>query len=219
MDNLDFNYFCGNCPEREEYRAANCFTNYRVRRYKRGDYIAYKGDRAAELTILVEGSVKTELLLESGIYFTSQHHTAPYPIGALAIFSDEGCYRADIVAQEECVTISVARDDVEEQMSRCRHFLRSFIGYNNKKLDLFTLHITILSHKSLKARLAFYILTLAKGGAYRFDKRLEPLATYLSVERPSLSRAISQMVDEGIISYARGEGRIIDLEALRRLLD
>ncbi|MFI3306727.1 MAG: Crp/Fnr family transcriptional regulator [Rikenellaceae bacterium] len=219
MNNLNFNYFCADCPESEEYRAANCFVNYRIRRYKRGDYVAYKGDRAAELTILVEGSVKTELLLESGIYYTSRQHTAPYPIGALAIFSAEASYRADIVALDECVVIAVARDDVEEQMSQCRRFMRSFIAYNGAKIDMFTRHLSILTHKSLKGRLSFYILTIAQGRRFRFDKRLEALATYLSVERPSLSRAIAQMVDEGVITYCRGEGEIVDMEALRELLD
>lgn len=218
MNNLDFNYFCSSCPESESYRVANCFVNYRIREYAQGDHIAYKGDKASELTILVEGSVKTNLLLESGIYYTSKLHHAPYPIGALAIFSNEESYRADIVALEKCVVIALTREDIEDQMCRCRRFLRSFISYNNAKLDMFSRHLSILTHKSLKGRLSFYILTLAKGRDFTFDKKLEELATYLAVERPSLSRAIAQMVDDGVISYNRGEGAILDVEALRQLL-
>ncbi|MFI3304735.1 MAG: Crp/Fnr family transcriptional regulator [Rikenellaceae bacterium] len=218
MNNLDFNYFCTGCTKDRDYREANCFTKYQIKKYKKGDYIAYKGDRAMELTLLVRGSVKTELLLSSGIYFTSKLHTAPYPFGALALFAEQNNYRADIVAQEECVVISVKRDVVEDQMASCRRFLRNFIAYNTSKVDMFSKHISILTHKNLKARLAFYILTLSTGDTFHFDKKLEALATYLCVERPSISRAIAQMVDDRIITYNRGEGRILNFEALRSLL-
>lgn len=219
MDNLDFNYFCQSCDKSMAYRQANCFTNYRVRQYKKGDYLFYRGDLAKELSILVRGSVNTELVLDSGIVYTTVLHHAPYAFGALAIFAKENYYRADFVALEDCDLISVSRSDIEQQMVSCRTFLRNFIAYNTSKVDMFTRHLAMLSHKNIKAKLAFYILSLSQGGRYRFDKRLEPLATYMCVERPSLSRAISQLVESDIISYSRGEGEIFDAVALKNLMD
>ncbi len=218
MDNLDFNYFCKSCTKDEAYRKANCFTRYRVREYKKGDIIASRGEKAMELSIVYEGSVKTEIILDSGIPYTTQYHSSPYTIGALAIFATDNHYRADFIACGGCTTISVSRDDIELQMTQCRTFLRNFIAYNTSKFDLLTQHITVLTQKSIKAKLVFYILSITKNQRFKFDKRIDELAIYMCVERPSLSRAISQLANEGLIEYNRGEGKIIDIVALKNIL-
>ncbi|MFI3264588.1 MAG: Crp/Fnr family transcriptional regulator [Rikenellaceae bacterium] len=219
MDNLDFNFFCNSCTRSKEYRAASCFTKYNIKHYKAGDYIFYKGSSANLLSILLKGSVETQLVLDSGITYTSVRHTAPYPMGGLALFSAERQYRADFVAIEDCTIISVAGHDIENQMSKCNLFLRNFLEYNSSKIDLFTRHLSILTHKNLKSRLAFYLFTISKNRCFRFETNMEELATYLNTERPSLSRVISQLVADGIIKYKRGEGEILNVTALRNMID
>ncbi len=218
MNNLDFNYFCQKCTKDASYREANCFTRYRVRHYKKGEYITYKSGVARELSIVVAGDVNTELVLDSGLVYTSRPHSAPYPIGAIAIFANENRYRADIRAFSECDVISVSRDDIEDQMMNCRLFMRSFIAYTTQKIDLFTRHLNILTQRSLKAKIAFYIFSVSKNGIFEFDRKLDELAIYLCVERPSLSRAIAQLADDGVITYNRGKGQIINVMALKEIL-
>lgn len=219
MNNLDFNFFCNNCPHTTTYREQNCFLKYRTERFQKGDYIAHRGKVARDLSMLVQGSVKTEIVFESGITYTSRIHTSPYPIGALALFARPNHYRADIIALDNCSTISVSRDNIEEQMSKCRVFMRNFLAYGTTKFDLFTSHLTILTHKNLKSRLAFYILTLTKDRKFQFDKTLDQIATYLCTERPSLSRTLRQLSDEKIISYRNGKGEIINIMAIKGLLE
>ncbi len=219
MDNLDFNYFCTSCTKECSYRQANCFTHYQIKCYKKGEHIAYKGESAKVLSILVEGCINTEIVLESGISYSSKIHESPYPFGALALFAADNYYRADMVAVEDCTVITVSKERIEEQMIQCRTFLRNFIGYTTTKVDVFANHLTVLTNKSLKARLAFYLISITENGVFHFDKKLEALATYLAVERPSLSRAIAQLVADGIISYHRGNGEILDTHKLKNLLD
>ncbi|MFR9534859.1 MAG: Crp/Fnr family transcriptional regulator [Rikenellaceae bacterium] len=219
MNNLDFNYFCASCSKSREYRAANCFTKYSVKHYKAGECIIYRGSSVNRLSILVKGSIETQLVLDSGITYTSVQHSAPYPMGALALFSAERKYRADFVTLEECTVISVAMSDIEDQMAQCRTFLRNFLKYNSSKIDLFTRHLSILTHKSLKSRLAFYLFVISKERHFRFEGTLDYVATYLNAERPSLSRILKQFVADGIISYHRGEGEILDVSALKNMLD
>ncbi len=219
VNNLDFNYFCSSCSKSREYRAANCFTKYSVKHYQAGECIVYRGSSVNRLSILVKGSLETQLVLDSGITYTSVQHSAPYPMGALALFSADRRYRADFVAKEECTIISVATSDVEDQMATCRTFLRNFLAYNSLKIDLFTRHLSVLTHKSLKSRLAFHLLVIAKEGRFKFEGTLDDLATYLNAERPSLSRVIAQLATDGVIAYHRGQGEILDAVALRNLLD
>lgn len=219
MTNLDFNFFCSDCPKSIKYREENCFLKYRVKSFKKGDYLAYKGEIAKELSIVTRGSVNTSIILDSGISFSTKFHSAPYPLGALALFAKKNHYRADFMALEDCDVISVSKEGIEDQMSRCRVFLRNFIAYNTSKIDVFASHLTVLTQKSLKAKLSFYILTSSRKGVFRFDKTIEELASYLCVERPSLSRVLSQFIKCGLISYNRGQGQIMDVGAMRAMLD
>ncbi len=219
MDNTDFNYFCGSCTKSIEYRRANCFTDYKIKHYKAGEYIAYKGKEATTLSMVIRGCVSTEIVLDTGVSYTTKHHNAPYPMGALALFAKSNHYRANFMALEDSTIISVNRNDVEDQMVKCRMFLRNFIAHNTTRFDVFANHIAVLTHKSLKSRVAFYIFSISKGGEFRFNKSLEDVANYLCVERPSLSRILRQLATDGVITYNRGEGRIIDNMALRDLLE
>ncbi len=219
MHRFDYSYFCSSCPESQQYREANCFTSYRMEHYKAGEYIAYKGEVVTELSMLEKGSIVVETVLDSGLLLTSRVRKAPFPIGAVALFAKDNRYRVNIKAREESTFSVVSRNEIEERMVNCRTFLHSFIAYNAEMVDVFASHLSLLTHKNLRAKLAYYIFTRSKGQEFKFDKRVGELATYLCVERPSLSRAISQLVDDGIITYSRGEGKILNAQALKELLE
>ncbi|MFI3320270.1 MAG: Crp/Fnr family transcriptional regulator [Rikenellaceae bacterium] len=219
MDNLDFNFFCKSCTKSEAYRRENCFTEYKVGHVKAGEYLAYKGEIAKNITMIVRGSVITEMVLDSGHSYTKQHHNAPYPMGALALFAEKNHYRANFLATSDCDIISVKREDIENQIVKCRDFLRSYIAYNTAKFDIFANHLTVLTHKSLKSRVAFYLFSISQNGEFKIPKSLEETATYLCVERPSLSRILKQLTEDGVITYNRGEGKIINIAALKSILE
>ncbi|MFI3268169.1 MAG: Crp/Fnr family transcriptional regulator [Rikenellaceae bacterium] len=219
MNNLQFNYFCTSCTENEAYKKANCFTKYKIRKYKKGDYIVFKGEVVNNLSMLVKGDILVEIVLDSGMVIRSTPHSAPYPIGAVALFAYDNRYRVDIVATEDCEIISVTKNDIEEQIVKCRTFMRNFIAYTTSKFDIIAEHIALLTHKSLKAKIAYYIFSKSQNNTFSFDMKLGKLADKLCVERPSLSRTISQLVKEGIITYNNGSGTILNINSLKNLLE
>ncbi len=220
MDNLDFNFFCTACRKSEAYRAENCFTNYRIKQFERGEYIAFKGNRVRHLSLLVSGSLTVSFPLPSGGILRSVQHAAPYPLGAVALLGRENRYRVDIQANEHCEIIQVSREEIEARMMQCRDFMCSFFDYSTSKLDLFIEHLALLSQRSIAAKLAYYIFLCSDDGkSYQFTKNIRQLADYLCVERPSLSRVIAKLATEGIITYHDGVGEIVDVDRLRALVD
>lgn len=220
MDNLRFDFFCSNCKESSEYRACNCFTNYRVRRYDKGDYLASKGDKVRSLALLVRGSITVVFPLSSGVILRSTVHSAPYPFGAVALLGHENRYRVDVIANEECEAIFVSKEEVENKIMSCKEFMYSFFDYSTSKLDLFIEHLTLVSQRSISAKLAFYIFICSEDGkSYKFTKSIKALAEYLCVERPSLSRVIAKLVNDGVITYRDGEGEICDVKKLKNLTE
>ncbi len=220
MNNLGFNYFCKDCKQKEEYRCANCFTNYRLKSYEKGEYLAYTGGRVRELKLVVQGSVAVLFVLPSGVVIRTVQHSAPYPIGALALLGRENRYRVDVVAQENCTVIGVSREQIEERMMNCREFMLSYFDYATSKVDLFVEHLAILSQRSIRAKLAFYIFLCSNRlNEYKFDKSIRELAEYICVERPSLSRVVAKFVDDGLITYSHGKGQILDINGLKDIVE
>ncbi len=218
MEDFNFDFFCKGCNKSREYREANCITRAVVRRYKKGEQIVYKGDRATSILMVSEGRISNRTILESGISLIAIEHNAPYPLGAVALFAPENHFRIDSVAIEECTVGVISRDRIEKQIAECKIFMRNFIADNATKVDILSSHLSLLSCKNIKAKIAFYILTRTHNNAFRFDRSISELAIYFCVERPSLSRALGQMTDEGLISYERGSGTILNLNALKELI-
>lgn len=220
MNNLDFNYFCKGCTQSEEYRRENCFTNYRVRKYKKGEKIAFCGDRVRELGIIVEGEINVSFVLESGLITRSVNHTAPVPIGAIALFSEKGKYLVDTHAITDCTLLSISKDEATAQMGKCPLFMTNFIGHSTSRVSALSKHLALLSQRSISSKLAYYILSCSKDGvSFKFTKKVNALAHLLCVERPSLSRVIAQFVDQKLITYKNGIGKITKLEALKSLVE
>ncbi len=141
-------------------------------------------------------------------------------MGALAIIGRENRYRVDIVANEDCETILVSRQTIEKQIMTCREFMLSFFDYSTSKLDLLVNHIAVLSQRNISAKVAYYIFLCSEDGRnYQFKKNIQQLSEYLCIERPSLSRVISKLVDNGLITYEKGRGEILDARGLRNLID
>lgn len=220
MTNLDFNYFCKDCKQTSSYRAANCFVSYVIRRFEKGEYIALTGERVRCLALLVSGSITVSFVVASGLVIRSTLHSAPYPIGALAVLGRENRYRVDVVANEACEVIFVGREDVERQIMSCREFMLSFYDYSTSKLDHFVEQLTLLSQRSLAAKLAYYIFVCSTDlGEYEFTKSIAQLADYLCVERPSLSRVIAKFTREGYITYRAGRGKIVNIDGLKGFIE
>jgi CRP-like cAMP-binding protein len=90
------------------------------------------------------------------------------------------------------------------------------------KITMLNSKMHILNAETLKGRIAVYLLTLhKKTNSMIFDmpmKRQE-LADFLNVKRPSLSRELSNMQQDGIIDVYRSTVKILDLEMLQELAD
>ena len=74
--------------------------------------------------------------------------------------------------------------------------------------------LKIFAQKGIKAKIAYYIFTHEKEGHFDLERSVASLADFFAVERPSLSRAISELIRDGIISYENGKGKILNQQKL-----
>ena len=219
MNKFNLSYFYTHDKETGKYIPANGFDSFRMRNYQKGDYIALKGDSVHEISIVVEGRITVEFVIDSGLVIRSVTHPAPTIIGAMALLTHESKYVADTIAHDDVTVISYNRQQVERQMQNDLQFMYNFISFIISRVENLSTHIAVLAHKNIKAKVAFYILSQSKNNYFQFDKNLKQLAEYFCVERPSLSRTIAQMTADGYITYKNGKGKICNSIALKELIE
>lgn len=220
MEHSDLLFFCTMCKNKshEEIEKIKCIMVHTIKSYKKGDYIVYQGDEAAYLYMLTKGRVKTEIVSDPGMALFIEEIKAPYPLAAAFLFAEHSRFPVDVIALEDSEIILIRKDSIEKQMVKCPHFLRGFMAFTADRMQFLSERLKIFSLKGIKTKVAFYVLQRTKNNEFELGRSIASLAEYFGVERPSLSRAISEMVHEGMIEFEAGKGKIIDYNRIKEML-
>ena len=195
-----------------------CVVEHKIKSYKKSEYIACQGDKIAYLYILSKGKVKTEIVSDSGLTVSVEEITAPYPLAAAFIFADNNRFPVDVIALDDCEVILISKETVEKQMAVSPDFLRGYMAFIANRVQFLSERLKIFSQKTIKAKIASYILQHEKNGFFDLGRSIASLAEYFGVERPSLSRALSEMKEDGIIEYKTGKGKVLKYNEIKELL-
>jgi CRP-like cAMP-binding protein len=139
-------------------------------------------------------------------------------LAAAFLFADNNHFPVDVTALDDCEVILISKTSVEKQMAKCAGFLRGFTAFIANRVQFLSDRLKIFSQKSIKAKIAYYILQRDKNGNFELGRSIASLAEYFGVERPSLSRAISEMTKDGIIEFESKKGKILNYNEIKELL-
>ena len=208
---------CMNIPVNEREKFLNEIT-YKTKLFKKGECVAVQGETVNALYILLKGSAKAEMISDSGTVLNMETVKAPNLLAPALLFAANNRFPVDIVALEDCEIILISKDSIVKQLSSNEEFLQGFMKFNSNRVNFLSERLKLLSTKTIKGKLAQYILARANHQDFTLDRKQTELAEYFGVTRPSLSRSLSEMIEEGIISLKRKNGIILDPVKLKNLL-
>jgi len=191
---------------------------FKIKCFKKGDKIARQGDTVNELYILLKGSAITEMISDVGTVLNIETIKAPNSLAPALLFADDNRFPADVVALEDCEIILISKDSIMKQFTCNEEFLQGFVTFNSNRVHFLSERLKLLSTKTIKGKLAQYILIRTNNMQFTLDRNQSELAEYFGVTRPSLSRSLSEMIDEGIISLKRKTGTILNPVKLKNLI-
>ena len=208
---------CMNIPvdEREKFLDE---INFKTMLFKKREWIAQQGDTVNALYILLKGSVKTEMISNSGTVMNIEIIHAPNLLAPAFLFAANNRFPVDVIALEDCEIILILRDSIIKQFTCNEAFLQGFMKFNSNRVRFLSERLKLLSTKTIKGKLAQYLLARTNNMQFILDRNQSELAEYFGVTRPSLSRSLSEMIDEGIISLKRKNGEILNLIKLKSLI-
>lgn len=165
-----------------------------LRIYKEGEYIARQGDACRSLFILMKGNVKTQMENAEGKQLTIDWIKAPDILAPAFIYASENRFPVNVEATELCEVLVMDRTRFEAFMHAQPAVMRNFIAIISDRSLFLSRKLNEFALQSLKSRLLNY-LQMHEG-----IHNQQEVAFILGVARPSLARALSELIAEGKIT-------------------
>ncbi len=165
-----------------------------LRIYKEGEYIARQGDACRSLFILMKGNVKTQMENAEGKQLTIDWIKAPDILAPAFIYASENRFPVNVEATELCEVLVMDRTRFEAFMHAQPAVMRNFIAIISDRSLFLSRKLNEFALQSLKSRLLNYLQM--HGGIHNQQE----VAFILGVARPSLARALSELIAEGKIT-------------------
>lgn len=185
--------------------------------FVKGSHIFKKGDIKEDFYFLVKGSIKVYKIDPEGKRYIIASFNKSVIFGEVYAYLKEPFdFWAEADEDSQVIVISNFRNLLESLESQ--RLKLNFIELLAKKSLKLSKKNQINSQSKLKQKIAAYLLANEKSGEVYIDISREELADYLAVSRPSLSRSLSQMAKEDLITIKDRQIKIKDIASLKNIV-
>ena len=165
----------------------------RHRLYAKGDIIALQGYVCKQLYLLCSGSAYARMVSEEGREFTLDTLSAPEVLASSFIFSTDGIFPVTIIAASDCSIWLISREAMLRILKADQTVMQNYLRVISDHSMFLSNRLVEFALQTLSSRIVSYI---ENNGPI---SNLQETAFILGVARPSLSRAVSQLVTQGTL--------------------
>ena len=174
----------------------------RRQEYPAGRRMPNPGDPCRALRVLVEGQAEARMTGEEGREVLVDHLKAPMLLAPAFLFATPNIVPVEVNAVTDCAVWHINREAFFEFMQHEPTVLRAFLEILSERGRFLSKKMRTFAVNSLRNRVVEYIET---NGCIT---SVVAAAQELGVTRPSLSRVLSEMLDEGVvIKNGKGYGK------------
>lgn len=168
---------------------------HRRRVYPAGKTIMSAGDAVQSLMVLAAGRVETRMGGDER-EVVMDRLAAPCLLAPAFLFASVGTLPVDVMAIEECTVWTLNREGFVRFMAAHPDVMRRFLRMISDRSRFLSEKVRTFAIKGLRNRVLDYL------SLHGVITSVAATAEQLGVARPSLSRVLSEMVEEGIIKYS-----------------
>lgn len=209
-----------NLTEEEVHRSMVC-SRSKIEKYGKDSYIFRQEDKPNRLYFVLSGRVALGQVNAAGRQNNIEYLEVGQGFGEVDLFLERESYSYFAEAKTEVEVLSVSRHFFYGTCgNNCMHHQK--IIFNMMKIfadaaDKNFKKLHLLTSGNLRQRIAAYLIEISGGRSeVRLPMNREDLAAYLNTTRPSLSRELSCMQEQGIIEIRGRSGiRILSFDSLR----
>ncbi len=174
-----------------------------IQHYDRDQLMYLEGDVCTTLDIVLSGSISIQSLDEEGTVFKAKVLEKGEVWGATLLFSQKNRYPMNVVCDRPAQVLRLPKQLVL-QLCEKQQFLVALLGIISDRAHELSRTVHSLSAKTLRESLLSYLYTLKEeqhSTTVYLPISKKELAHRLGFARPSLSRELTALMQEGLLSY------------------
>jgi CRP-like cAMP-binding protein len=188
-------------------------TSHAIRSYTKGEFIAMQGDECNRIHLLYKGKVEAQMIGEDGKKLIVEELEASCILAPAFLFATQNHFPVTIETKtEETIVLVINRGRFVRLMQSEPQIMQNFIRIISDRSILLADKVNAFALQSMRVRLANYLYH------HQQPATLQYIAEYLGVARPSLSRVVAQLVNEGYLKQENRKLIVPDREKLKAIV-
>lgn len=172
----------------------------------KGNIIYHEGDVCENIGIVISGKIDIVSYSFEGKEQLINTLKAGEIFGNNLLFSSEPLYRGDVVAKEKSVVAFINKENLVFLLQNNAEFLNLYLKAQSDKAKALTARIQLLSFTNAEERLFYY--ASKNDGVINF-KNVTSLAATIGVQRETLSRLLTNLIERHLIKKEKGKITVI----------
>jgi CRP-like cAMP-binding protein len=192
-------------------------TDYSIKSYGKDDIIFIEDDHCSNLSIVLEGMVEIQKIDASGKVLTVARFEQGDNFGENLIFSDKNLYPMTVVSKSKSLVLHIPKDTVVKLCQINAVFLNEFLRTLSNRAVNLSAKLKEVTLKTIRQKICEFLMSkynLTKSKTINIGMSKKDWADKIGVQRPSLSRELIKMKEEGLIDYDKDLVFIKDLDSI-----
>jgi CRP-like cAMP-binding protein len=178
-----------------------------IKQYPSNYTIEIEGDFSSYLGIILEGKIFVKSYSLAGKDFTISTLEPGMVFGDVLLFgSKSNVYPGNLITYGQTSVAILRNSQAKEYIETNTQFVQNYLRLLSDKVYNINFKSKLLSQDSLRDKILFYLHQQSKiqnSNTIQLNMSKEQLANILFIQRPSLSRELIKMKEEGLIDYNR----------------
>ncbi|MCT4612121.1 MAG: Crp/Fnr family transcriptional regulator [Clostridia bacterium] len=189
-----------------------------IKVYKETDVIAFENNACESLGIILEGNISLYKSDQNGNINTVANLNQGDIFGEAILFNNYHKYPVNISSTSDAKIFYLSKSNILKLSANNETFINNYLKLLSNKILRLNENISINSYSLLREKIAYYLVKHRNDNIVELPFDREKFAHYLGVRRPSLSRELSNLKNDGIIDYKKNLILIKELDILKEML-
>jgi len=194
---------------------------YNIKKYNSTDIIAIEDEDCNSIGVVLDGNIEIHKSFPSGKLVTINHFNSGNIFGEALVFTDRHKYPATIISSNDSCIMYIKREDIIKMMTLDSRILNRFMSVLSNRILMLNERLTNLTFDTLRKKISNILLIeyrKQKNNVLTLPYSRKKMAELLNVPRPSLSRELIKMKEDGLIDFYKNKFKIVNVQSLEETL-
>lgn len=191
--------------------------DYKIVKYSKGQVVHNEDDLCTCLSIILEGNIEIQKIDAMGKLLTVAEFTIGSTFGENLIFGDRKKYPMTVFSKTETIVLEIKKESVSILCQLDPKFMMEFLNTVSNRAMVLNSKLKEVTLKTIRQKICEFLLlqyNKTKKTEINIGMTKKDWADKLGIQRPSLSRELIKMKEDGIIDYEKDIIIIKDINGL-----